>query len=425
MQAVFPDFNDWINQLPDPRRQEFCLYTGSHLWWSIISMFLFRAGSRNAFDEQRLTGELPWNMGELCGQSATDPRFDGQPTITGSDNAAYHAGRVDPETVRELPLQMINLLMKRRFFDRARLFDHWYTLIVDGTVQEKCRQNFTQGGKGASQTEARYRYVLQVLIRGPEGVAFPLMHESMDLHDPVADKEDCELKAFRRVAQRLKTQFPRLPICLVGDALYVCETVIQVCQQNQWKYILTFKEGRQPTTWSELLALLPLNRANHRRVCSGQDGKTGLQDYRWVEHLMLGEGQTNGVLLGEITAKTATLYAYATNFENLTAQRVETIVGAGRARHLIEDHFNTEKNHGIGLEHVFCANQNGSKNYFTMMQVAQILWNLLAHGCLYRLYQWARDATARGLARAIWEALQAYRLPPDLPPLGQIRFCSD
>lgn len=91
---------------------------------------------------------------------------------------------------------------------------------------------------------------------------------------------------------------------------------------------------------------------------------------------------------------------------------------------MIEDTFNAEKNHGIGLEHVFCANTTAAKNYFTMMQVAQILWNLLCYGCLKRLYQWARDATAQGLARAIWDALRAYRLPTDLPPLGQIRFCS-
>jgi len=26
------------------------------------------------------------------------------------------------------------------------------------------------------------------------------------------------------------------------------------------------------------------------------------------------------------------------------------------------------------------------------------------------------------LARAVWEGLRAVRLPPDLPPLGQIRF---
>ncbi|MCL4180601.1 MAG: hypothetical protein KJ072_23000 [Verrucomicrobia bacterium] len=40
------------------------------------------------------------------------------------------------------------------------------------------------------------------------------------------------------------------------------------------------------------------------------------------------------------------------------------------------------------------------------------------------LYDWARRATEQGLARAVWEGLRACRLPPDLPPLGQIRFSS-
>ena len=43
---------------------------------------------------------------------------------------------------------------------------------------------------------------------------------------------------------------------------------------------------------------------------------------------------------------------------------------------------------------------------------------------LRRLYDWARRATEQGLARAIWEGLRACRLPPDLPPLDQIRFDS-
>ena len=94
----------------------------------------------------------------------------------------------------------------------------------------------------------------------------------------------------------------------------------------------------------------------------------------------------------------------------------------GRERHLIEDTFNTQKNNGIGLEHVFCAQATASKNYYTMMQVAQILWILTCRGSLQRLYDWARRATEQGLARAVWEGLRAVRLPPDLPPLGQIRF---
>lgn len=188
-----------------------CLYLAAHIWWHIIATFLFRCGSRNAFDEKRNTGQAPWSLGELCGQNAQDPRFEGEPTITCSDNAALHAGRVSPQQVAHIPLEMIRKLLKRRMFDNARLFGHWYVLIVDGTVQEKCRKGFEGDGKNSSGN-ARFRYVLQVMILGPDGHLFPFLHESMDMHDPIAEKEDCELNAFIRISQRIKDLFPRMPV---------------------------------------------------------------------------------------------------------------------------------------------------------------------------------------------------------------------
>jgi len=422
VRAVFPRLNDRLNRLPDPRVQERCVYTGAHLWWQVIATFLSRKGSRNGFDEQRQSGEAAWNLGALCGQVPEDPRFEGHPTVTCSDNAARHASRVDPGQVDQIPVQMFRDLLERRLLDGVRLFDHWYVLVVDGSVKEKCRQGFHQGGK-SSTGGARYRYVLQLSVLGPAGTLFPLMHEEMDVHNPQTQKEDCELKSWQRLSQRLKAQFPKLPICLVGDALYACQAVVGLCQQFGWKYILTLQEGRQPTTWEETLKLLPLHRTNRVRLRLGPGGRAGLQDFRWVENLMLGQYQTQVILVGEITAQAASLYAYITNFANLSPERVTVVVQrGGRERHLIEDTFNTQKNHGIGLEHVFCANATASKNYYTMMQVAQILWILTCRGCLQRLYDWARRATEQGLARAVWEGLRAYRLPSDLPPLGQIRF---
>ena len=401
-----------------------CLYAAAHLWWQILATFLSRSGSRNAFDQQRQSGEAAWNLGELCGQTPDDPRFEGQPTVTSSDNAARHANRVDPELVAQIPVLMFHDLLERRLFDGVRLFDRWYVMVVDGTVKEKCRQGFEADGK-TSTNGARYRYVLQLSVLGPEGTLFPLMHEEMDVHNPQTEKEDCELKSFQRLGPRLKKQFPKLPICLVADGLYCCQPVAALCRLFDWKYVLTLKEGRQPTTWSETLNLLPFNRSNRLRLRLGQGGKEGLQDFRWVEKVMLGEHQTQVILLGESTPTAAILYAYITNFENLTPQRVATVVnGGGRERHLIEDTFNTQKNNGIGLEHVFCAQATASKNYYTMMQVAQILWILTCRDCLQRLYDWARRATEQGLARAVWEGLRACRLPPNLPPMGQIRFSS-
>jgi hypothetical protein len=365
-------------------------------------------------------------MGALCDQGPEDPRFEGEPTVTCSDNAAHHASRVDPQAVAQIPVRMFRDLLERRLFDHARLLDGWYLLVVDGSVKEKCRQGFEAGGKSASG-DARYRYVLQLSVIGPEGTLLPLMHEEMDVHNPETEKEDCELKAFQRLSQRLKEQVPKLAICLIADALYCCQAVASVCQLFGWKYVLTLKEGRQPTTGDETLRLLRFNRDNRLRLLLGQDGKAGQQDFRWVQNVLLGEHQTNVILQGEITAQpTATLYAYITNFDRLTPQRVACVVNrGGRQRHLIEDTFNTQKNNGIGLEHVFCANATASKNYYTMMQVAHILWILTCRGCLRRLYDWARRATELALAQAVWEGLRACRLPPDLPPLGQIRFSSD
>jgi len=423
--ATFPKLNAWLNALPDPRVQEMCLYTAAHLWWHVIATYLSRKGSRNGFDEQRQSGEAAWNMGVLCGQSAEDPRFEGQPTVTCSDNAAHHAARVDPEAVAQIPVLMFRELLERRLFDDARLFGRWYRVIADGSVKEQCRQGFEEGGK-SSTNGARYRYVLQLSVIGPAGTLFPLMHEEMDVHNPETEKEDCELNSFRRLSQRLKEEFPRLPICLVADSLYCCQAIVAICKQLDWKYVLSLKEGRQPTTWEETIHLLPLHRTNRLRCLLGPGGKEGQQDFRWVENVLLGEHQTNVILQGEITSEpSATLYAYITDFSNLTPQRVVAVVNSGgRERHRIEDTFNAQKNNGIGLEHVFCANPTASKNYYTMMQVAEILWTLTCHGGLRRLYDWARRATEQGLARAIWEGMRACRLPPDLPPLGQLRFNS-
>ena len=420
LRSCFPELNRWLNALPEPRRLAMCRYSSAHLWWSILGTFLSRAGSRHGFDQQRNSGQAPWNMGQLCGQTAEDARFDGQPTVTCSDNAARQALRVDAAAVREIPLRMLRRLLQRRLFDSARLLEHWYVLLVDGSVQEKCRQGFRQDGKTAGG--ARYRYVLQVMILGPHGQVFPFLHESLDLHDPLAEKEDCELKAFLRVCQRVQALFPKLPICWVGDALYACQTVVDRCQQAHWKYVLTLKEGRQPTLWGELLALLPQVPGQTATTQTRVNGRSVHTEYRWVEDLMLGAGQTNALLAGEITPEAATLYAFITNFVNLTPERVVAIAGNGRQRHRIEDTFNAEKNHGIGLEHVFCAEANAAKNYYTMMQVAAILWVLCCHGCLKRMYDWAQRATEQGLARAIWEGMRASRLPPDLPPIGQVRF---
>ncbi len=61
----------------------------------------------------------------------------------------------------------------------------------------------------------------------------------------------------------------------------------------------------------------------------------------------------------------------------------------GRERHTIEDPFSTLKNNGIGMEHVFCAEATASKNLYSLMQIAFMLWTLFHHGLFRRICAWA------------------------------------
>ena len=79
--------------------------------------------------------------------------------------------------------------------------------------------------------------------------------------------------------------FPRTPFCIVGDALYACERVVCLCEENEWRYVLTLKEG-QPTLWGETLELFGLAPQNHATVLHAPDGeKPEYRDFRWVEDL--------------------------------------------------------------------------------------------------------------------------------------------
>jgi len=421
---AFPGLTRRFAALPDPRRQEMCRYAGAHIWWSGVLTFLTRAGSRNAFDQARNSGHAPENMGAFCGQMADDPRFEGQPSITSSDNLTHHLKRVDAMEVQPIPVELCAELLSGRMFDRARLRERWYLLLFDGTVQERCREGFEAGGKSGGSGGARYRYVLECGLLGPGNTFFPFMHEHVELHDPHTEKEDCELKAFFRLSERLKARFPRMPFCITGDALYCAEGVVDRCVAYGWKFVLTLKEGRQPGLWEELLALLPLCGANRLRVWRGQDGQEGLRDFRWVDNLPLGAHRLSVVLCGEYIGSQAALYVYATNLL-LSADRVLDLVSAtGRERHHIEDYFNAGKNHGVGLGHVFCAQANASKNFFTLMQIAAILWTIICHSYLMRVFEWAARATESSLARAIAEGMRSHSFPPQLPQPGQLRFVS-
>lgn len=408
----WPELNQWLNELPDPRFEPMCRYSGAHLWWQVIMTFLTRGGSRNAFDEHRNLGALPENIRRICGQHWDEHRLGATRTVTCSENSVHHAGRVDTSEVEQIPLKMIRRLMSMRMLDAGRLFGNWWLIAMDGTLQQRT------GKKG----QKHWRMVLEARLMGPCGVELPLLSEFLDVRDPVRDKKDCELRGFDRLTRRLRAEFPRLSICLLLDGLYAVEAVFDRCKDYGWKFIATIKEGRQPTAFEEAIQIMmmsPTHLWRGRRI--GEDGPVE-QTARWAEHVPVSGHPLNVIFLGEVGLHAATLWAWVTNLRLGTERMASIINDGGRARFRQEENFNVLKNNGYGLEHAFCTQTHASKNYHIMLTVADIIWQILADGVLLRLKHLARKLTDIGFVRLMFAALLHTPIQPNLPRIGQIRF---
>jgi hypothetical protein len=408
--------NAWLDALPDPRRQDMCVYLGRHIWWQIAMTFVCRNGSRNAFDGDRNAGQLPENMLQLCAQKWEEERLGTRRTVTCSQNATRHASRVPVPAVAEILVAMVRRLMQMRLLESARLFGRWWLVAIDGTLQDR--------GRNTPGHVARYRYVVEAKLVGPQGTMFALMTEFVDVRDPVRDKEDCELNAFRRLAKRLHHEFPRLPICLLMDSLYPVQCVFDLCEEYRWAFIVTLREGRQPTAWDEAVQTMGMNPSLVVQSCRKAEGGPVEQTLRWTHQIPFGKHTFHVLFAGEIGPKAATLWCWVTNL-CLSPERVSAIANqGGRARNGIENVFNVEKNGGFGLEHAFCANATASQNYHLMMQVAHILEQLTVNGLLRRLTRICRKLSDGKLIALLRTSLLTVRIDLYLPTFGQLRFCS-
>jgi len=76
-----------------------------------------------------------------------------------------------------------------------------------------------------------YHPVLEAKLVTPKGLVFSLMTEFIENPGDKVSKQDCELKAFYRMAERLKARFPRLPLLLSLDGLFAGGPTFNLCRR--------------------------------------------------------------------------------------------------------------------------------------------------------------------------------------------------
>ena len=299
-----------INAIADPRSPERVVYRQSHLLWCGILLFMMHLGSRRQLRYERRSEEFLENLNALDPGSEAD-------SIADPDTLAYYAKRADCASLEAFLASLSSRLIRMKALDAFRL-QGYFPVAIDGSQVctfdhppwEGCPHRTLSNG-----STQFFSYVLDAKLVTPSGLALTLATERLTNEgNEQFDKQDCELKAFPRLAAKLQALFPRTPICLLLDSLYANQNVIRLCEANRWKYIITFKEGSMPERYAEAEALRRLQPRNRLRR---EDPKAQLtQHFDWVDSLPIAEF-TSSVLCCTQQHQTgeATRFCWLTNFQ--------------------------------------------------------------------------------------------------------------
>jgi hypothetical protein len=391
----------------DTRVQEICTYGRAFLLVEGLMLFMLKLGSRRQVRFELDSPEALENLNRLSGCR--------QDAVAHGDTLNHFLGHVPPAALHCLRRAMVQRLIRMKALDSGRLFGH-FLVVLDGTGQlyfrqKHCEHCLTKTVDGKMQY---YHHVLEAKLVTPEGLAISIGSEFIENSDPNATKQDCELKAFARLAPRLKKDFPQLLLCLCMDGLYANGTALSICEQNHWKYFITFKEGSMPVVWKEYQTLLELCPDNRQSYTTDRGVQ---QTFAWVDDLEYVDDQGrrqrfNAFQCHEQKGQDKKFFAWLTNF----AIRPENIVALGnrgsRCRWKIENEgFNIQKNGGFNLEHVYGTGERQIKNYYVLLQIAHMILQLMERGSLLGADCKRMLGSIRNLARRLAESLRNRLIP--------------
>jgi hypothetical protein len=387
----FPLLNTWLDRLPDTRVEEACTYDRRFLAWWGMALYLLQLGSRRQLDYELRDGgsQVLANLNRLAQTEQT--------TLPVHDTLDHFVGHVRLSGWERLRSQMVQRLIRMKALDAARVLG-WLVLLIDATglicfPQRHCPHCLVQ--RHGSQT-LYLHHVLEAKLLGPAGVVVSLGSEFIENADAAAAKgksaaqvkQDCELRALRRLLPRIKQAYPQLRFVLALDSLYGCGPVFALLAELGWSYVVTFKEGRTPSLWQEFQALLPACPENCLKRVWG-DGR--VQQFRWVKHLTYEDSVGDCWKLNALECTETTAAGQEQYFAWLTPLPVgkktveEIALKGGRYRWKVENEgFNRQKNSGLNLEHVYSTDPEKWKVYYLLLQIAFIVVQLLERGSLLR-----------------------------------------
>jgi hypothetical protein len=394
MRQMLPILLGRLGKIPDPRNPKKLKHQLTVLMLYGILVFVFQYGSRRAANAAITRPMFEHNLRLLF------PQLDSLPH---SDTLFRLLCRIDVESSEQAHIDLINRLIRNQKFNRY-LINNCFPVGIDGTQKiafsELWDEHLLQRRIGPkvdpdSEQEQRYQYYVYVLESSlcfRNGMVIPLMSEFLEYEGGASEqrKQDCESKAFHRLAARIKKAFPRLPVVLLLDGLYPNGPIMERCRDYHWDFMIVLKDSSLSTVWEEYNSLRHEQEENRIQQNWGERR----QLFEWVNAIRYEYGPNAKKFLDvhvvvcteqceEVDPETAQIvtkhskHAWISS-RPLSRLNVHTRCNLGaRYRWGIEGAFLVEKHQGYAYEHAFAKNWTAMKGYHYLMRLAH-LFNTLA-----------------------------------------------
>jgi hypothetical protein len=366
----FPDFYELISQLPDYRKRP--QYEVKELIVSGLLVFLFRQQSRNQADAKAKNLDYQDNIKRFFNSRVAD-----------MDTVDKYLRFLDPKMLEKVKQEMFRKLIKSKILHKHKFLNSFFILSIDGTGLQSfdyepypgCPFKKHKGGKITWTA-----YVLEAKIITLNG--FSLSIATQWIENPIDkefDKQDSELKAFKRLAQKIKKEFPRLPLMLVLDGLYPNKPVFDICKNNNWSFIITLKDNSLKSVQEQISDKVLFKEYKTKEFINGNSTYWYNESYQILEDIEYKKHKLFVIetIVTEQHKKTKKTkqkrFVHITNIQT-TTKNVRELSQTGRARWKIENEgFNDQKTY-YNMKHKFSRNNfNATKNYYQLLQIAHII----------------------------------------------------
>lgn len=393
---LLPGLLEKLSRIPDPRNPNKVKHKMTLIILYGILMFVYQIPSRRKANQELTTPHLLQNL------KAVFPEIEDMPH---QSTLCRLLEKMDVDSIETAYTELLKQnIRKKRFKNLLR--KNRYLVAVDGTQKYfmgECwnERYLRRAVRGKDGEYHYYAYVLEAVLIFANGMVLPLMSEFLEnspeletIENNETWKQDCELKAFYRLAKRLKKTFPKLPVTLLLDGLYANGPVMEVCRKNKWHFMIVLKDGSLPSVWQEVNGLMRLDTRGEQRQEQKWQGRK--QIFKWVNEIEYSYGEIprqKKMLVHvvscdeswEVTDKTGSTVTSTSRHAWLSSQPInrnnvhELCNLSARKRWLHENNILKEKRQGYHYEHIFSSDWNGMRGYHYLMHIARMLNELMLH----------------------------------------------